>query len=393
MRPLALLIAVSLLAGCKKEPPEPTPQEQAEGFYLRATNESLLGNHDAALAAYDEVRKRVPHDPRLPAAIGEVYILQGRWPEARLQFQEAVRLEPKRATNWSRLAAVQAMQKDKDAARQSLEKALALNPTDFNALEQLAEFAQQELAQDAPEPLVSEVAALWRRAALAAPDYRQGELYLQGYRLLQAAGQQPQAEQFLVEAADAGTRAPEIYATLGELRIRSNGFASAIWAFEKAAELTPVSKLPDGGVTGDSTYWEILGRLYTRVDQLEKAQAAYQRALALEDRAVVHVALARLAFLRGDEQGTGAELNRALATATGEEIRETLELAELLVEVGRKQDALMLLESHATAEDGARDVELQLRTARLAQQLKKAEIVQAACAQARKLDAGVIGCP
>lgn len=376
-------VALALLCACKKEP-QVTLQQEVDGHYLRGTTEFLQGNYDAALEAYGEVKRLAPEDPRLPAAIGEVYLQQGKWAEAQQQYEVAVQRDPKRASSWSRLGYAQSAQGQREAAAKSLEQALALNPSDFNALEQQAELVSASDPQQG--------ALLLQTAAKAAPEYRQGDLYSRAYKLLLASGKVADARQ-LLEAAAKTTAAQEVHALLAELQLRESDLAAATASFERAAQATPLTKLPDGGVAGDSTYWEIVGRLYTKLERLDDAQRAYREAVRIDDRAVLHVSLARLAFLRGDEAAARAELDQALATARGDEIRETLEVSELLADLGRKADALTLLQHHAAAEDGLRDAELQLRTAKLAHELKRPEIVTAACERAFRLDAGVIGCP
>lgn len=381
MRSLAWTLL--LICACKKAP-EISPQQEADGYYLKGQSEFLAGNLAEALTAFEEVRRLAPEDPRLPAALGEVFLQQAKWTEAEAQFALATTREPKRAFNWSRLSYAQAAQGKHDAAAAAVARALELNPKDFNALEQQAELLE------AKEPI--EAARLLTLAGKLAPEYRQGALFMRAYQLTLRSGKRVEARGLLEEAAKV-TEASEVHATLGELWVREKNFEAAALAYERAAKSAPVTSLRDGGVKGDSTLWEILGSLYTRLERIEDAERVYREATRIDDRAVLHVALARLAFLRGDEAAAREELERALATAQGQEIRETLELASLLVEFGRKKDALLLLEHHASAEDGQRDADLQLRTAKLAQELGRKEVVAQACGRALGLDAGVVACP
>ena len=376
---LAAASACALALACPREP-EVTPQQRADGYYLQGQNEYLQGHFDKALAAFNEARKHAPDDPRLPAALGELYIAEDKRLEALAQFHEAVRRDPRRATNWSRLGYVQLQLREWDGgseygqAAASLERALALNPKDFGALESQAALAIS--AGDADRAV-----ALYVAAARVGPEYRQGDWYLSAAELLERGGRQDAADAVLADAVDAGTLAPEVHARLGERYVKKGDFAAALRAFETAAEHSK-----------DASYWEMVAELRVRADDEEGAQRAYQKSLALEDRAVVHVALAKLAFLRGDRDGAQAEMERALSTAKGGSIRETLGIAELLVELGRKPDALLLLENDAALPYGERDAELQLQTVLLARSLGKLDVAAVACGRLKRMDAGTPLC-
>jgi thioredoxin-like negative regulator of GroEL len=79
-----------------------------------------------------------------------------------------------------------------------------------------------------------------------------------------------------------------------------------------------------------------------------------------------------------------------MKAATGEERRETVELADLLSAMGRRDDALKLLVNLAAEPDSAKDDDLQLRTARLAQQMGQKDVVRDAC---RRLSDAGTRCP
>src|SRR6266498_142608 len=99
--PLAL--SVLLLCACPAKDDKPDPKAQADGLYLAGTAAYLKGDFAEAHKMFDEVKKLNPTDPRLPAAIGEVYFAELKIHEAMGQYEEAVKADPKRATNWSRL--------------------------------------------------------------------------------------------------------------------------------------------------------------------------------------------------------------------------------------------------------------------------------------------------
>ncbi|MBI3184121.1 MAG: tetratricopeptide repeat protein [Myxococcales bacterium] len=362
------------LAACPE--PKPDPKAQADGLYLAATTEYLAGNFDQALASFEEVRKLNPRDPRLPAAMGEVYLRQRKLAEAQKEFEAAAAADPRRSTNWSRLGFIYVLRDEQEKAAPALEKAISLNPRDSDALEQLGELALKRGAVD-------DAVARFRSAAEAAPDEQKAELYLRAAGELSRRGRGGDALAVLEGAAKAGVRAPELQAELGEILVAQGRLEDAAGAYRLAAE-----KSKD-----DPTLWELVGELEKKLGRREQAEASFRKSLEVKERAVVHVALSRLCLERKDARCARTELDRALATASGEEERETVELAGLLAELGRRKDALALLRQLASEPGRARDTDLQLRVARLAREVKDPAAEREACGRVQSADAGVNRCP
>ena len=101
----------------------------------------------------------------------------------------------------------------------------------------------------------------------------------------------------------------------------------------------------------------------------------------------------RLCQQKKDDACAKAELDKALETSTGEELRETLELGDLLASFGRKKDALQLLRSVSEESEQKNNTELHLRTARLAKELKDEVTVKAACTRALSNGQSGLKCP
>jgi hypothetical protein len=91
------------------------------------------------------------------------------------------------------------------------------------------------------------------------------------------------------------------------------------------------------------------------------------------------VAIARLHLGRNERQAAEEALGRALETVSGTDVRELTELSELLSTFGRKADALRILVNLSAEPDHAKDVDLQLRTASLARELKDEATVRTVC--------------
>ncbi|NOK08269.1 tetratricopeptide repeat protein [Corallococcus exercitus] len=374
----ALPLLVLLASGACTEPPKMDPKDQAEGLYLRGNSEYLQGKFDAALKSFDEMKALAPGDPRLPAARGEVLLSMSRLEESEKEFEAALRLDPKRSTNWSRLGFIQAQLGKKDEARQSLQKALALHPKDFNALEQLGELAEERGDH-------AEAVRDFTQAAEAAPEASKSDLLVRAVDVLTKQGRQDEVLGLLRKATGQGVRTPEVLTALGDAEVRAGRLPEAAAAYEEAAKKSPK----------DPTLWELVAEIQLKLGKREEALKAYGESLKVKDRAIVHVALARAHLAVEDRAAAEGELQKALDTVSGADVGEMQELADLLTTLGRKQDALRILTSLGSEPGHAKNTELQLATARLAQDLKDPATVQAACARVASAatDGGVVKCP
>jgi tetratricopeptide (TPR) repeat protein len=364
--PRALTLALCAALACSKPPP-PSPEDahlEADGLYLRGQTAYLQGKFAEAHLAFAEVRKLNPTDRRLPSAEAEVYLSESKLDDALPLFEAAVKADPSRGTVWSRLAAIYAIKKQPQKASEAVAKALALNPADSNALETRADL-------EAERGAIAEAARSLVAAAALAPAAAKEGLITKATQLL-GKHEQPKAVLPMLEAAwDAGITGPLVASELGDQLVGAGRLEEAIGAYTRAAEQSPA----------DPSLWELVGELHRQLNRPKEAEAAYRRSLALKDRGVVHAELARLCLAAKDQACVSAELNKALEKSTGESLRETLELAELLKEVGRKKDSLALLRTVAEEPESKGDLELQLKTARLAAEVKDAAAMRAACAR------------
>ncbi|MFN0064202.1 MAG: tetratricopeptide repeat protein [Myxococcaceae bacterium] len=374
MRVCVPMVALSLIAvGCEKRA---SALDEVEGIYLRAQNAFLLGKFDDALAEYGEVAKRQPDHPRLPAARGEALLALGRFRDAALDFERAIVLDPKRATNHARLGFARA-QVDDPRAQAASEEAVRLNPDDALAHETLGELARRRKAW----PLA---AREFEAAARLLTGVERQRLAMAALRAWQGAGD-VEALLRLAKAEQAGGHASvELLTAAGETLLGGNALALAAESYRAAAQLAK----------RDPTLLELAGEIEVRRGQTDLAQKDFEASLAVKDRTTVRVALLRLALQRGDKAIAEEQLKKALEVATGSDPRETQELADGLVRMGRKRDALLLLDN-LSAEPGMRpNVKVQQRTAELAKQLGERDILRVACARLRDADAGVPqGCP
>ncbi|KFE69335.1 tetratricopeptide repeat protein [Hyalangium minutum] len=369
LRALSLL-ALLATAACD-DTPKIDPKDRAEGLYVKGNAEYLHGDFDQALASFAEMKQLAPNDPRLPAAVGEVYLSMGKYAEALTEFQAALALDPKRSTTWSRIGFIQAQTGKYEEAMSSLRKAIGLYPKDFNALEQLAEIHHKRGEND-------EAVRHFTLAAEVSPEKLKPDYLLKAVELLQQDSRHAEALTLLQKWVGQGVRTSEVLSVFGDEQVRAGKMDEAAAAYKEAAQKSPK----------DPSMWELVGRIYASQGKSADALAAFRESLKVKDRALVHVAIAQLHLAQKDRKAAEEELSKALETASGEDVRELIELSELLVTMERKPDALRILSNLAAEPDNANNEELQLRTARLARDLKDTATVKTACSRITGKDGG-----
>lgn len=359
------LLCVLTSAACPRSGPEVDPKLAADGHYVAAQSAYLKGDFATAHAQFAEVRKLSPEDPRLPVAEGELFLSEANVGQALASFEEAARREPRRASTWARLGHLYSLKGDRAKAFEALGKALAVNPKDPSALETLGELELKEGKTD-------EAVKHYVQASESAPDSARAELVLKASGVLTKKGRGPEALQLLEDAIKRGVSSAEVLGEVGDRSVEAGDLDRAVAAYADAAKANPK----------DPTLLELVGELEAKRGRASEAEAAFRASLAVKDRAVVHVSLARLCQQKKSEACVKEELDRALATASGEEVREAIDLAELLVSVDRKGDALTLLNGVSQEAEQKGNTALQLRTARLAKEQGDKVALQAACQRA-----------
>jgi len=364
------LLALLAAAACD-DTPKIDPKDRAEGLYVKGNAEYLHGDFEQALTSFAEMKQLAPSDPRLPAAVGEVYLSMGKYSEALAEFQAALLLDPKRSTTWSRIGFIQAQTGKLEEAQSSLRKAIGLYPKDFNALEQLAEIHVKRGEKE-------EAIRHFTLAAEVSPERLKPDYLLRAVELLQQDERHAEALALLQKWVGQGVRSPEVLSAFGDEQVRSGKMEEAAATYKEAALKSPK----------DPAMWELVGRIYASQGKSADALAAFRESLKVKDRALVHVAIAQVHLSQKDRKAAEEELGKALETASGSDVRELIELSELLVTLERKPDALRILSNLAAEPDNVKNEDLQLRTARLARELKDTELVKTACSRITGKDGG-----
>src|SRR6266403_1173625 len=92
-------------------------------------------NYDAALREFEMAQRDLPNESEVYLAIGAIQRRQGKWAESTANMEKAVSLNPKDTWPLQNLAFNYQMLRDFTKANQTIDRALALNPTGFELWE------------------------------------------------------------------------------------------------------------------------------------------------------------------------------------------------------------------------------------------------------------------
>jgi TolB-like protein/Tfp pilus assembly protein PilF len=88
-------------------------------------------NYDAALREFETAQRGLPNESEVYLAIGSIQRRQGKWAESTANMEKAVSLNPKDTWPLQNLTFNYQMLRDFTKANQTIDRALALNPTGF----------------------------------------------------------------------------------------------------------------------------------------------------------------------------------------------------------------------------------------------------------------------
>ncbi len=101
-------------------------------------------NYDAALKEFEIAQRGLPNESEVYLAIGAIERRQGKWAESTANLGKAVSLNPKDTWPLQQLAFNYQMLRNFDKANETIDRALALNPTAFGVLEVKSKLAMFE---------------------------------------------------------------------------------------------------------------------------------------------------------------------------------------------------------------------------------------------------------
>jgi serine/threonine-protein kinase len=127
-------------------------------------NFACLRDYDAAVRYFEQARRLLPNNSRIPQSLGNVVVTRGQWDLGESYYSEAERLDPRNVGLLSQRALIYACLRRFPEALRKLEQVLNIIPDDVDTLVEKAAIAQAE--GDLP-----------RAAALLAPLHPAAEDY------------------------------------------------------------------------------------------------------------------------------------------------------------------------------------------------------------------------
>jgi TolB-like protein/Tfp pilus assembly protein PilF len=101
-------------------------------------------NYEAALKEFEIAQRGLPNESEIYLYIGSIQRRQGKWAESTANLEKAVSLNPKDTWPLQNLTFNYSMQRNWDKANQTIDRALALNPTSLELLEVKSKLALAE---------------------------------------------------------------------------------------------------------------------------------------------------------------------------------------------------------------------------------------------------------
>lgn len=340
------------------EPDKGEPDVALISAHLRARD------YDKALAAADELVRKKPQSPSAHQMKGTVYAAKGDLKNARQSFERALALDPNYTVAIYNLASIDAMERNFAEARKRYEQIVARDPKSERALLGLA---QIQIVLNAPP---AEVAAAIQRAIVANPESvapRVGLITyyarLKDWKAALAAGQAAQ-----VAIPDT----PPILEALAAVQVASGEKNQAIETYTRLAKFQPNNPIPLMRIAGihagmknydaaiaslksalavapaSSTIWLALAAVYTEAD---KADAGFVEARSLQkDPATRNAGYA----LEGELFTAQKKLPEAVAAYRALFVREPLPFAvvrlhALLIAMGKPEEAASMTQNWLNA--------------------------------------------
>ncbi|TFW30700.1 XrtA/PEP-CTERM system TPR-repeat protein PrsT [Massilia horti] len=193
-----------------------------------------MKNYDKALAAAKALAKQQPDNPQAQNLQGLVLLAKGDRAAARATFEQAVALQPTFFPAVANLARLDLVDKKPDSARQRFETMLAKDPKNAEAMTAMADLALlQKRTADATTWL--------EKASDANPDAVAPALRLAGHYL--EIKQTAKALTLARKLYTANAGNPDVLDLLGQAQLANNAPTDALETYSKLAKLLPKSAL------------------------------------------------------------------------------------------------------------------------------------------------------
>jgi len=275
--------------GASSAPDDITAQILLAGFYEK---QKLYPQAEAALKA---IRQKFPDKPTAYQVAAMYYIRQKQLPEAEAVLKEAIELQNMKKTFlFHDLAIIQHSQKKFDAALQSLEQAVALEPDDQKSLVLLADYYLKRKKIDQAIATYEKISAKW-------PEIKPVKSKIA--ELLMAQKKDAKAQSYIDQIVQDDPDFAPAQILQGQLLMKKGQKDQAKAAFVKAQELDPES--------GWGNFFYGLTLLDDK--DYEKSRDALQKAIAQKPQAInIRMALAYANYKTGKMESALEEINVVL---------------------------------------------------------------------------------
>lgn len=352
---------------------------------------------NAAVDAFREALKLEPQKRMSMMRLGRALQRSGRFAEAVEAYRQAQRVEPEEASAYRYESEALVPLQRIDEAIERLQKAALLEKDASQKAQNYQAMGDLEVKREK----MAQAALFFEQAIAASPSV---ELYVALAEAELRAGRLGKSRDAFREAARIEEREAEVLAAHRETVLkletaiaahreaaRSEGhdnetpYREAVSEHEKAVaayrELR--QRMGDRAEARDPFYWEAVGELELRLKDTAAAREAFLNSLQIAPRALVHIALGRLALTEGDDGEAREQLGQALSVTEGtsQEVREMAHMAARLKDWSLAEKLLLtLLDSEDTE-----DMELLwLEIAALRQALGREDGVTEACTKANE---------
>lgn len=223
------------------------------------------GDAAGALSAAEEAARRLPNDPQAAVLVSRSLRAQGDLPRAERELAARIAKTPDVASLHVEMGELALQRGQAPAARESFEKALALDASLYEAKVGLVTADVAERKLDAADARI----AAWREKAPDDP-----RLKVLDARIDLISGRTSEAEQMLRELVTADATQLDAYDLLGRLYLTQGEGDRAIAQYRTLAER---SKTPAGALTMIGLIHEARGNRDTAQEQYEEILSAHPR--------------------------------------------------------------------------------------------------------------------
>lgn len=245
---------------------------------------TLLRQRDfpAALSAAEDAARNAPGNPSARLLLARTQMANGNLTGAAATLEPLQKQFPEAGIVWSQVGALRLVQKDPKGARQAYERALALQPGQYDAVQGLALL---DVAEQKPAAAIARIEAL---LAKQPDDVR----YLQtAARTYMSQRDFAKAEAALRKVLERDSTSMDAYGLLGQLYLMQNKTDQALKEYETLSKQQP-------NAIGPHT---VIAMLLQSMNRVDEAQARYERIIQIDRQAPV--AANNLAWLYAERGG------------------------------------------------------------------------------------------